>query len=192
MSVAGLLLAAGAGSRFGGPKALVPFEGELLVTRGQRLLREGGCDPVLAVLGAAAEQVRVHATDAVVAQDWATGMGASLRAGLAALADRACDAVVVALADQPRIGAEAVRRLLEAHVAGAEAAVATYGGKTRNPVLLARSTWPEVAALAEGDTGARPWLRAHPHMVVAVPCDGTGTPDDVDTPADLAALEATP
>ena len=190
MSVAGLLLAAGSGSRFGGPKALVRFEGELLVERGQRLLREGGCDPVLVVLGARAQEVAGHVRDAVVAPDWQSGMGASLRAGLEALADRDCDAVVVALADQPRVGADSVGLLREAFAAGAQAAVATYGGKQRNPVLLARGTWLQVAALAVGDTGARPWLRAHPDLVVEVPCDGTGSPFDVDTPDDLAALEA--
>lgn len=188
--VAGLLLAAGAGSRFGGPKALVSFEGELLVERGQRLLREGGCDPVVVVLGALAEQAAPYASVAVVAPDWQTGMGASLRAGLTALEGTGAAAVVVALADQPRVGPQSVVLLREAHAAGAVAAVATYSGRQRNPVLLARSTWSEVAGLAVGDTGARPWLRTHPDLVVEVPCDATGSPEDVDTPADLAALEA--
>lgn len=190
MSVAGLLLAAGSGSRFGGPKALVRFEGELLVERGQRLLREGGCDPVLVVLGARAQEVAGHVRNGVVAPGWETGMGASLRAGLEALTDRDCDAVVVALADQPKVGADSVVRLREAFAAGAQAAVATYDGRQRNPVLLARGTWLQVAALAVGDTGARPWLRAHPDLVMEVPCDGTGSPFDIDTPDDLAALEA--
>ena len=190
MTVAGLLLAAGAGRRFGGPKALIFFAGELLVERGQRLLLEGGCDPVIVVLGAAAEQVEPHVRRHVVAPDWETGMGASLRAGLTAAAAGSATAVVVALADQPRVGAAAVVRLREAHAAGAVAAVATYAGQPRNPVLLARSTWVEVAALATGDSGARAWLRARPELVVEVPCDDTGSPFDIDTPADLATLEA--
>jgi CTP:molybdopterin cytidylyltransferase MocA len=194
MTVAGLLLAAGAGTRLGRPKALVELDGELLVERGVRLLVAGGCDPVVVVLGAEADRVLSQAelSDVVVAPDWETGMGASLRAGLAALEDRAVDACVVALADQPRIGAQAVARLLSAHHAGAVAAVATYGGAPRNPVLLGRSTWPSVAAASVGDTGARPWLRAHPELVVAVPCDDTGSPVDVDTPEDLHSLEAPP
>ncbi len=189
---AGLLLAAGAGSRFGGPKALVRYQGELLVHRGRRLLTEGGCAPVVVVLGAQAEQVMVTAEldDCVLALDWETGMGASLRTGLAALANRDTDACVVALADQPLIGPGAVVRLQEAHAAGAVAAVATYGGKQRNPVLLDRSIWDAVALAAVGDTGARPWLRANPELVTVVPCDGTGSPFDVDTPDDLAAMEA--
>lgn len=189
MTVAGLLLAAGSGRRFGSPKALVAFEGELLVERGRRLLADGGCDPVLVVIGAQADDVRPHAGDCVVADDWATGMGASLGAGLRALESTAAQAVVVALVDQPRVSAEAVRRLRAAYDAGAEAAVATYDGEQRNPVLLARSTWPEVAMAAVGDVGARPWLRAHPDRVVDVACDDTGSAHDVDTPADLEALQ---
>jgi len=191
-SVAGLLLAAGAGSRMGRPKALVELDGEPLVRRGVRLLEAGGCRPVVAVLGAAAERVRREVTleHVVVAEEWATGMGASLRAGLAALAalPATAGACVVALADQPLVGAESVRRLVAAWAGGARAAVATYAGAPRNPVLLDRGTWAEVAAAAEGDTGARPWLRAHPEHVTLVPCDDTGSPYDVDTPADLTAL----
>ncbi len=192
MTVAGLLLAAGAGTRLGRPKALVELDGELLVERGARLLVEGGCDPVVVVLGAEADRVKAQARlpEVVVATDWETGMGASLRAGLTALQDRPVEACVVALADQPRVGAAAVARLVDAHQAGAVAAVATYAGAPRNPVLLGRSTWLEVALMAVGDTGARPWLRAHSELVVAVPCDDTGSPFDVDTPDDLARMEA--
>jgi CTP:molybdopterin cytidylyltransferase MocA len=194
-TTAGLLLAAGAGTRFGRPKALVSFRGELLVHRGVRMLQDGGCDPVVVVLGARADEVLATAglQDTVLAPDWETGMGASLRAGLAALARRGgADAVVVALADQPLVGAESVVRLRAAHAAGAVAAVATYDGKPRNPVLLDGSTWTEVAAVALGDAGARPWLRAHPDLITPVPCDGTGSPFDVDTPDDLATVEAQP
>jgi CTP:molybdopterin cytidylyltransferase MocA len=192
--VAGLVLAAGEGRRFGGPKALVRLDGELLVERAARVLREGGCDPVLVVLGAAADDVRAGAHlsggEVVVAAGWREGMGASLRAGLAALEPRPAQAVVVALADQPRVGAEAVRRLRAAWAGSARAAVATYSGQPRNPVLLDRSTWAGVAAAAVGDVGARGWLAAHPGDVVTVACDDTGSPADVDTAEDLAALAA--
>jgi CTP:molybdopterin cytidylyltransferase MocA len=190
VTVAGLLLAAGAGRRFGGPKALVRLGDELLVSRGVRLLREGGCDPVVVVLGASAADVRaaVDLPDVVVADDWATGMGASLRAGLAALRQGPAAACVVALADQPLVGSAAVERLRAAYADGAVAAVATYDALPRNPVLLARSTWDAVAEAAVGDAGARGWLRGNPEQVTEVPCDGTGSPYDVDTPDDLATL----
>lgn len=189
--LAGLVLAAGSGTRFGAPKALVRWQGELLVDRAVRLLREGGCDGVTVVLGACAETVRAAADldDVVVCADWRTGMGASLRAGLAALDADAC---VVALVDTPLVGAEAVRRLRRAWEQGAVAAVATYDGQPRNPVLLDRSVWPGVAGLAEGDTGARAWLRAHPDRVTRVPCDATGSAFDVDTREDLIALSSPP
>jgi CTP:molybdopterin cytidylyltransferase MocA len=191
-AIAGLLLAAGSGSRFGRPKALVELHGELLVVRAARLLADGGCTPVVVVLGAGADEVRaaVRLPHAVVAEGWATGMGVSLRAGLAALPDDVT-ACVVALVDQPLIGVEAVDRLREAHAAGAVAAVATYAGRPRNPVLLDRSVWAEVAEATTGDAGARSWLRAHPGRVTAVPCDGTGSAYDIDTPDELRRVQAT-
>lgn len=190
MTVTGVLLAAGEGRRLGVPKALVPFEGELLVRRGIRLLHEGGCDAVRVVLGARAPEVIERGSlpaEVVVNSSWAEGMATSLHAALAAHGPDVT-AVVIALVDQPRIGVDAVRRLLDAHRSGAVAAVASYGGEPRNPVLLDRSVWPDVVATSTGDSGAREWLRAHHDIVVAVACDDTGSPDDIDTSADLAAL----
>ena len=121
--------------------------------------------------------------------DWPHGMGSSLAAGLGAVPDE-CAAAVLALADQPLVGPEAVRRLLAAHAAGASVAVACYDGRPRNPVLISREHWPEVIALASGDVGARPFLRAHSDLVTEVECGDTGRPDDVDSPEDLARIEA--
>jgi CTP:molybdopterin cytidylyltransferase MocA len=184
-AVAGLLLAAGSGSRLGRPKALVEVAGERLVDRGVRLLHEGGCHPVVVVLGAAAVPLRGAVT--VPNPGWRSGMGSSLRVGLAALPPESGH-VVIALVDQPRIGAQAVRRLVEAAHRGAAVAVATYGGTPRNPVLIARPHFAEVMELAVGDVGARPFLRAHPDLVTRVPCDDVGDPADIDTPQDLAEL----
>ncbi len=200
MTTAGLLLAAGAGRRMGGPKALIELDGEALVRRGIRLLRAGGCDPVVVVVGARADDVRplCDGAQVVEASGWASGMGASLQAGLADLTGRvdpggrAVQACVVALVDQPLVTAVVVERLRAAHDKGAQAAVATYDGRPRNPVLLDRTTWPGVAVAAAGDEGARTWLRDHPELVVQVDCTDVGSPDDLDTPDDLARLrEAT-
>ncbi|MFG1944572.1 NTP transferase domain-containing protein [Nonomuraea sp. NPDC048826] len=180
--VAGLLLAAGEGSRLGLPKATLELAGERLVDRGVRLLEEGGCHPVVVVLGAATVQVRRAVT--VRNPDWRSGMGSSLRVGLAALPAES-RAVVIALVDQPLVRPEAVRALIES---GGSVAVATYGGRRRNPVLIERRHFAEVAALARGDVGARPFLAAHPGLVTEVPC--AGDPADIDTPDDLARLEA--
>lgn len=193
MTVAGLLLAAGAGRRMGGPKALVEVAGEPLLRRAVRMLREGGCDEVVVVVGAEADRVRplalAEGCRVVCAPRWQEGMGASLRAGLADLAGSRHDACVVALVDQPLLGPASVRRLLEAAAGCPQpAAVATYAGAPRNPVLLGRAVWGDVAGAATGDQGARAWLRAHPELVELVSCDDTGSPLDIDTPADLAHL----
>ena len=194
MRVAGLVLAAGGGSRYGSPKALVRLRGRLLVERAAELLAAGGCDPVVVVLGAAADQVLAAArlprtgVRTVVNRDWPTGMGSSLRVGLAAVPAEA-EAVVVTLVDTPGLGPESVRRLVTA--GGPDgAAQATYGGRRGHPVLLGRTVITEVAAAATGDRGAGPWLAAHPERVRLVPCDGTGDPRDVDVPDDLAAVVA--
>ncbi|MCD2194147.1 nucleotidyltransferase family protein [Actinomycetospora endophytica] len=189
MRVAGLLLAAGAGRRMGGPKALVPLDGEPLVARGLRALRGGGLDPRVVVLGAAAERARevVAATDpgavAVVAPDWADGMGASLRAGLAALASDV-DAVLVLLVDTPGIGPEALARVAAAATRDGLAR-GSYDGRPGHPVLIGAAHLAGVAAAAHDDVGARGYL-ADRDDVHPVEVGDVATRDDVDTPADLA------
>ena len=185
-TVAGVLLAAGEGSRFGRPKALVELNGQTLAERGVNLLRAGGAHPILVVTGAA--PVELDGTQSVYNPEWRTGMGSSLRAALQALSDTDVGAVVVALADQPLVGAEAVARLIAAYRDGASVAVAAYHGQPRNPVLLAREHWAEVIAMATGDQGARTFLRTRPDLVTLVECGDTGRPDDIDTPADLARI----
>lgn len=188
--VAGVLLAAGEGARFGQPKALVELDGMTLADRGVALLRAGGADPVLVVTGAA--PVRIPGTQTVFNPEWRTGMGSSLRAALGELTQAGQGAAVIALADQPLVGPAAVRRLIAAYQAGATVAVATYDGEPRNPVLIAREHWPEVMAAATGDKGARAFLRAHPDLVTRVECNDTGSPDDIDTPDDLARIARKP
>jgi len=187
-NVAGVLLAAGSGSRLGRPKALVIVGGRSLVERGVALLRDGGAHPVIVVTGAAEPTDRPGDAVMVRNPDWATGMGSSLAAGLAAVPPD-CAAAVIALADQPLVGAESVRRLIAAAAGGTPVAVACYEGRPRNPVLIGREHWPAVLALATGDVGARPFLRAHPELVTHVECGDVGRPDDIDSAADLASAE---
>jgi nicotine blue oxidoreductase len=195
--VTGVLLAAGEGSRFGQPKALVMLNGLTLAQRAVSVLRSGGADPVLVVTGAA--PVDIPGVHTVHNEHYRTGMGSSLRVALEFLSappagDRDATvapyagAVVVALADQPLIGPEAVARLIAAYRAGASVAVAAYQGRPRNPVLLAREHWPDVIALATGDQGARAFLRSRPDLVTLVECGDTGRPDDIDTVADLERI----
>lgn len=195
--IAGLLLAAGGGRRLGGrPKALLEFQGRPLVERAAHALHAGGCAPLHVVLGAAEEDVRATAElpecRLVSNPQWESGMGSSLRAGLASLADAetAADAVLVMLVDQPRIGRDVVARLLAAHrEQGADLLAAAYEGVRGNPVLFARRHWPEIAEAATGDQGARAFLAAHRGELTLVECGDIAAPDDIDTPQDLAKLD---
>lgn len=193
---AGLLLAAGGGRRMGGPKALVSFHGEALVHRGVRLLTGAGCRPVVVVVGAAADEVTVALdgwpVEVVDNADWRSGMGGSVRSGLAALRRRAAPAAVVALVDQPLVAPAAVRRLIAVWRAGAVVAAATFDGRIRTPVLFDRSTWDTVDRSATGDQGARALLRSRPDWVEPVACDDLASPRDVDTDLDLRALTTEP
>jgi CTP:molybdopterin cytidylyltransferase MocA len=188
LGVAGLLLAAGAGRRLGRPKALVEIGGMTLADRGVELLRAGGTDPVFMVTGAV--ELELPGVLTVPNPDWATGMGSSLRAGLAALGDQpgSTEAVVVALVDQPLIGAETISRLIDSFRRGADLVAASYDGKRRNPVLLARRYWADVAAAAEADLGARGFLQANQDLITLVECGDIGRPDDLDTGEDLERI----
>ena len=190
-TVGGVLLAAGEGRRFGAPKALIEVAGATMVERGVRLLFDGGCDEVVVVLGAAAAEVRRRVcllpARPLHNPRWATGRASSLRVGLGGLSP-ASGAAVIALVDQPLVGPDAVRRLAAAWRAGARAAVATYSGARRNPVLLGRALWGPVTEQISGDTGARVLLASRPGLAVDVACDGTGSPEDVDTPSDLERI----
>jgi CTP:molybdopterin cytidylyltransferase MocA len=158
--VAAVVLAAGAGSRFGGPKQA------LLLPEVLRRVRESSVDDVLVVTGAHPLE-----TDARVVgcPDWELGPGASLRCGLAAL-DEDVEAGVVVLADGPDLSPEAVDRVVSAWRGGAgEIVAASYDGNRGHPVVLARSVWSRIP-----DEGAR---ALEP---VLVPCDDLGSPGDVD------------
>jgi len=174
--VSGILLAAGAGVRHGGPKALV--DGWLVGAL--EALRDGGCDPVLVVLGAAADEARSLVPDGVevvVATDWADGMGASLRAGLTAVEETRAEAALVHLVDLPDVGAAVVRRVLAGAAPGALAR-AVYRGVPGHPVLLGRAHWRGAAAMATGDQGARAYLRTH--AVDEIECGDLAQGQDVD------------
>ncbi|MGC7096923.1 nucleotidyltransferase family protein [Amycolatopsis lurida] len=182
---AGLLLAAGAGRRFGGPKALVEVDGEPLVRRALRSLSD--CSPVYVVTGAAADEVAgllPSSVSVVYASDWASGMGASLRAGLSALSSvSTVDAVLVHLVDLPGVSGEVVRRLA-ALAAPDVVARAAYDGVPGHPVLLGRDYWAEIAGAVSGDAGARHWLAARDDLRL-VECGDLGSGRDVDRPGDL-------
>jgi CTP:molybdopterin cytidylyltransferase MocA len=181
VSRTGLLLAAGAGSRLGTPKALVHDAAGSWLARAAQTLRDGGCDDVTVVLGAAADEALTLldglGVDVVIASDWADGMSASLRAGLRALPAEA-EAAVVLLVDLPDVTAEVVRRVVAAGAGPDALTRATFDGRPGHPVLLGRGHWAGVTASAEGDRGARDYLARSD--VLLVECGDLATGDDVD------------
>ena len=198
--VHGLLLAAGAGTRFGRPKALVrDHDGTPWLLRAVEVLHDGGCADVTVVLGAGADDawplLDGAGADVVLAHDWADGMGASLRVGLAALAASPADAVIVSLVDLTDLTGDVVRRVAEG-AGPAALARAAYAGVPGHPVLLGREHWAEVAATAVGDRGAREYLAHNP--VRLVECGDLATGHDVDVPTQVPSprdgteLEASP
>jgi len=187
MEVIGLVLAAGGGSRFGGPKALISWHGRLLVQHAVDTLTAAGVPDITVVLGADAALVRSRSPGlprTVFNPDWATGLASSLRVGLAALAGSPAAAAVVLLVDMPGVTPDAIRRV----VAIADTGVLAIGGyrdRRGHPVLLGRDHWSGVATTATGDRGARDYLRAHPEQVRVVQVGDVADDYDIDVPADL-------
>ncbi|WP_210439874.1 nucleotidyltransferase family protein [Nocardioides xinjiangensis] len=180
-SVAGLLLAAGSGERFGGPKALArDDDGTSWLLRSVQALRP--CAEVVVVLGAEAERAAAllpMSVSRIRADDWAEGMGASLSAGLTALAGTRHDAALVSLVDLPDVGGDVVARLVGTSRGSADLARAAYDGMPGHPVLIGRDHWTGVVATATGDRGARDYLAQH--EVALVECGDLASGADVDT-----------
>lgn len=189
----GIVLAAGAGRRMGGPKALVGPLADGPLTPLQQVcqwVHDAGCQPVIAVIGAGAEQVRAAVPGVswlrlVEATDWADGMGASLRAGLRAAADTSCDLALITLVDLPDVGTPVHARLLREAAAGpGTLARASFAGTPGHPVLIRRDWWPEAGTVAVGDRGARDLFAQHPHQLVE--CGDLASGRDTDTPQGYA------
>ncbi len=181
MTVTGLLLAAGAGSRMGMPKALVHDEHGSWLVRAVRVLREGGCPRVVVVLGAGADEAEplvagLSGVSVVRSADWASGMGASLATGLAATDG---DAALVHLVDLPDVTSAVVARVLATGPTRGTLARASYDGRPGHPVLLGRDHWPGVAAAATGDRGARDYLARHDTSLLE--CGDLASGHDVDS-----------
>lgn len=180
----GLLLAAGAGRRMGQPKALVSDGAGPWLARAVETLQQGGCDQVVVVLGASADEARplLDGYDAtiVVAADWDDGMGASLATGLGHVLHGVATRCLVTLVDLPDVGPDVVRRMLGQPDEAGVLARATYDGQPGHPVLLGHDHWAGVLATSTGDRGARDYLAVHP--VTGVECGDLATGADRDTP----------
>jgi nicotine blue oxidoreductase len=182
--IGGLVLAAGEGSRFGGPKQLAELDGRPLLEHALDAM--SGLDRVVVVLGARADEIRSRVdfgrAQPVVCDDWASGQAASLRAGLAALGD--VEAAVVTLGDQPRITPEAIAFAIS-KFDGEHPVRVTYGGRPGHPVVLPAGIIPRAMEL-EGDQGAR--LLLEEAGALEVDASHLASAADVDTPDDLEVL----
>jgi CTP:molybdopterin cytidylyltransferase MocA len=187
--IGGVVLAAGAGTRFGGGKQLAELDGKPLLEHALGAMEESGIGNTVVVLGAGAEdivaRVDLHGARPVICDRWEEGQSASLATALAEMAD--AEAVVVTLGDQPRMAAEAIRRVVAARGDGAAAVRATYGGEPGHPVLLECELIDRLRDVS-GDHGARNLLLSV--NTRDVPCDDLGGGEDVDTPAQLDALRS--
>jgi molybdenum cofactor cytidylyltransferase len=171
----GVVLAAGAGRRYGKPKVLV--DGWLEAAVGA--LREGGCADVVLVLGAA-EVAAPAGVTAIVAPDWDEGLSASVRAGLARADRMHADYAVLHVIDTPDVGPAVVARVLGSAVAsGSGLARAYFGDRPGHPVVIARRHWPAVLAGLSGDQGAGTYLRGR-HDVEIVDCSDLADGRDID------------
>ena len=187
--IGGLILAAGAGSRFGGAKQVAELDGRPLLEHSIRAMTASPVGRVVVVLGAGAEHVLaridLHGAEPLVCERWEEGQSASLACGLGALSD--CDAIVVTLGDLPRLSTNAIRRVIAARGEGVEAVRATYAGEPGHPVLLERELFERLRDVT-GDHGARNLLLSVSPREVA--CEDLGGGEDVDTPAQLDTLRA--
>jgi len=192
--VGGLILAAGAGRRFGSPKQLALLDGRPLLEHALAAMAAATRveRAVVVVLGCGAEEilarVELHGAQALICADWEEGQAASLRAGVAALAEQV-DAIVVTLGDQPAIDPRAIDRVVNARTNAAVALRAGYGGRPGHPVLLERPLFAAVSGL-RGDEGARTLLSGVTAPLIA--CDGLGSDIDVDTVEQLRARAGGP
>jgi CTP:molybdopterin cytidylyltransferase MocA len=189
--IVGVLLAAGAGRRAGGPKALrVDADGTSWLLRSIAVLCDGGCDAVIVVLGCQAARARDVLVKSTLANDpmitvvdapnWEQGMGSSLRSGLSAARSVPWRAVLVHLVDLPDVTTEVVRRLIRQAPPGtASLARVTYGGRPGHPVLIGRDHLESIMANLTGDSGAKGYL-AH-HGAHSVECGDLASGQDHDT-----------
>lgn len=189
MATEAVVLAAGAGSRFGGGKLLTAYGRGVLLDGALAAAFAAPVRRVTVVTGADGSQVAEAAmaydpsVQIVDAHDWEEGMAASLRAGIAGLPADA-EACMIFLGDMPRVPHAVLKPLCEAVRNGAWAAAPVFGGRRGNPVVISRALFPQVLAL-KGDMGARAILHALGDRLALIEAPDDGVLFDVDEPADV-------
>jgi molybdenum cofactor cytidylyltransferase len=195
-AIAIVILAAGASTRMGVPKQLLPYRGRTLVRQAVEAALGSTCRPVVVVLGAKADQIQPeleeYSVQIVQNPHWAEGLGSSIRAGVEALVSGADppEAVVLALCDQPRVCSDDIQALATAYASTKHPVIASqYAGTLGVPALFAQPVLPELLRLA-GDAGAKQVIQRHLATVWPVPCPHAAI--DLDTLVDYEAIRSKP
>jgi molybdenum cofactor cytidylyltransferase len=191
-STALLLLAAGASTRMGRPKQLLPYRGRTLLRHAAETAVASGCAPIVLVTGALNEALAAEVADlpiqAVHNPNWETGMASSIRAGLLAAQGAKPSAVLIMLSDQPLLTPELLQQLMQRHQqSGAPVVAAAYGDALGVPAVFAEILFPELLQL-QGQAGAGRLIASYGAAAERVPFPGGLV--DVDTPTQYAALLA--
>jgi molybdenum cofactor cytidylyltransferase len=173
----------------GSPKQLLSYQGRPLVRHATETAIASGCDPILVVLGSQADEIRksLDGLDVVIVEntEWEQGMGTSIRAGISGAEIMGCDGAILALADQPLITAEILKRLVEEHEETGRPIIASeYSGTVGVPAFFARECFPKLKGLLPSE-GCKAVILANLEQSIRIPCPEAET--DIDTPGDYEA-----
>ena len=191
-NIALVILAAGGSTRMGEPKQLLPYKGQTLIRHVAETALATGCDPVVVVLGSRVDDIRaaLDGLDVVVVEnaDWEQGLGTSIRAGISGAEILGCDGAILALADQPMVTAEVLKRLIDEHEETGRPIIASeYGNTVGAPAFFAREMFPQLKALLPTED-CKGVILAHLEQSIRIHCPEAET--DLDTPADYKAASA--
>jgi molybdenum cofactor cytidylyltransferase len=189
-NIALVLLAAGGSTRMGTPKQLLPYQGKPLIRRAAETALASGCDPVVVVLGSRVEETRaaLEGLDVVIVEntEWEQGMGTSIRAGISGVEILGCEGAVLALADQPLVSAEILRRLIEEHEETGRPIIASeYSETVGVPAFFTREFFPKLKSLLPTE-GCKAVILANLDQSIRIACPEAET--DIDTPEDYQSI----
>jgi molybdenum cofactor cytidylyltransferase len=189
-NIALVLLAAGGSTRMGSPKQLLPYRGQPLVRHTAEIALASGCDPVMVVLGSHANEIRaaLDGLEVVVVEntDWEQGMGTSIRAGVSGAEIMGAEGVVLAMADQPLVTAEILKRLVEEHEETSRPIIASeYSGTVGVPAFFTREFFPKLKALMPTED-CKAVILANLEQSIRITCPEAEM--DIDTPDDYQTL----
>jgi len=189
-NIALVLLAAGGSTRMGSPKQLLAYQGRPLVRHAAETAIASGCHPVLVVLGSQADEIRaaLDGLDVVIVEntDWEQGMGTSIRAGISGAEIMGCDGAILALADQPLITAEILKRLVDEHEETGRPIIASeYSNTVGVPAFFSREYFPKLTALLPSE-GCKAVILANLERSIRIECPEAET--DLETPSDYRAV----